>query len=131
MEKIILISDCEDPDLIAPPGKRSWYTVVHDDIKSYELAKKNPWVGLESIIEGKRYLMDDCVVIFRPARNETVVGKGAREKGYYFFEISNQDASVTLSSRKVYVWGEVIKMADLFKDLSFQAATRVWGVKKY
>lgn len=131
MKKIMLLSDCEDPNLIAPPGKKTWYTVVHDEEASYELAKKNPWVGLESIIEAKTYLMDDCVVIFRPARNENGTHKGDSDKGYYFIEISNQDASIVLSSRKIYLWDEVIKIADLFKGLSFQAATRVWHVKKY
>lgn len=108
-----------------------WYTVVHDERDSQQLAKRNPWNQEDSTFEKRCYLMDDCVVTFRPARCEDrIVRQQDYNKGLYFVEIANQDSSLIFTSRRVYSWEEGFDRISYFKGLSFTAATRIWKAKK-
>jgi len=128
MKKIVLESTS---DYMGGENDVVWYTVLHRDEDASELAASNPWSGDDAVTEAKCFLMDDCVVTFRPARYENRVDEGNYNKDKYFLEISNQDASVIMSSRKVYLWADVLELAEAFKGLSFKTATRVWSVQKY
>lgn len=127
MKKIVFKSTS---DYLGADNDVVWYTVLHREEDSSVLAT-NPWSGDEAVTEKKCFLMDDCVVTFRPARYETRVDEKYYNKDKYFLEISNQDSSLIMSSRKVYPWADVLERAEAFRGLSFKAATRVWGVKKY
>lgn len=128
MKKIVLESTS---DYMGGEDDTVWYTVLHREESTSEFVAKNPWSGDDAVTEGKCFLMDDCVVTFRPARYENLVDEGQYNKDKYFLEISNQDASVIMSSRKVYLWADVLELAEAFRGLSFNTAIRVWGVKKY
>ena len=131
MEKVLLVSD-SDGDRARETGTSSlWYTVIHDNMSPLEQANKNPWNRDQSTYEKRCYLMDDCVVSFRPARFEDRIDRQQdHNKGLYFIEIGNHDGSAILTSRMVYAWEKVLEFANQFKGLSFTAATRVWKAKK-
>lgn len=111
--------------------KPYWYTVCHPKNQLSETPHKNPWNQDEAEFEQTVYLADDCVITMRPARySVNPDGGGDYEKDHYFLEISNQDASVILSSAQTYKWDEVNQLAFFFRGISFTAATRIWKVKK-
>ncbi|WP_341961240.1 hypothetical protein [Pseudomonas sp. RC10] len=111
--------------------KPYWYTVCHAQNELPEHPEKNPWNQDEAEFETTVYLADDCVITMRPARYSlNTDGGGDYEKDHYFLEVSNQDASVILSSAQTYRWEEVNQLALFFRGISFTAATRVWKVKK-
>lgn len=131
MEKIVLISDSDDEKARDIDAPSQWYTVVHEVVNSRELATRNPWSHDESIYEKQCYLMDDCVISFRPARYEDRIGRiQDYNKGLYFIEIANQDSTQIFTSNKVYEWDKVVSLSGLFTGVSFTAATRVWKAKK-
>lgn len=131
MEKIVLLSDSDSEHARETGTPSLWYTVIHDSNLYDEQAKKNPWNQDESVFEKRCYLMDDCIVSFRPARFEDRIDRQQdRNKGHYFIEIANQDGSYILTSRLVYTWDQAIEFASYFKGLSFNAASRVWKSKK-
>jgi hypothetical protein len=104
-----------------------WYTVApvghsRDKDEEPEDALKNPWNGDEAEMVFECPFPDQCVISIRPTKDH-----GRRE---YFLEISNQDESIRLSSRKIYEWEEVMKLASFFKEASFFAAQRIWKSKK-
>lgn len=96
-----------------------------------DIANVNPWNKDKAIIQKKWYLMDDCVVMLKPARMEDRISRSRHEPvRFYFIEIMNQDESIKFTSRRIYSWDEVIEFVSWFKGLSFTAATKVWKVKK-
>jgi hypothetical protein len=112
-------------------AKPYWYTVCHPQNPLSEVPHKNPWNQDEAEFESTIYLADDCVITIRPARHShSTEGSADHEKDHYFLEISNQDASVILSSVQTYRWEEVNQLAFFFRGISFTAATRVWKAKK-
>jgi hypothetical protein len=105
-----------------------WYTVApvgysRDKDGKLEATRKNPWNGDDAVTVAEFPFPDNCVITIRPIKN---YGKGRT----YFLEISNQDESVRLSSRNIYEWEEVMKLASFFKEASFFAAQRIWKSKK-
>ena len=108
-----------------------WYISEEEFKNNKKVADFNPWNKDEAITIAKNYLMDDCVVIFRPARMEDRISRSRDAPVmFYFIEIMNQDESIKFASRRIYPWEKVIEFASWFKGLSFVAATRVWKVKK-
>ena len=108
-----------------------WYISEEEFKNNKEVADFNPWNKDEAITIAKSYLMDDCVVIFRPARMEDRISRSRDAPVmFYFIEIMNQDESIKFTSRRIYPWEKVIEFTSWFKGLSFVAATRIWKVKK-
>lgn len=108
-----------------------WYFFEDEYKNKKDIADINPWNKDKAITQKKWYLMDDCVVMFRPARMEDRIKRSRDEPvTSYFIEIMNQDESIKFTSRRIYSWDKVIEFASWFKGLSFIAATRVWQVKK-
>jgi len=112
-------------------AKPYWYFVCHSQNQLPGHSHKNPWNQDEAEFESTVYFADDCVITIRPARYSYKPDDSAdHEKDHYFLEISNQDASVILSSVQTYRWEEVNQLAFYFRGISFTAATRVWKSKK-
>ena len=131
MKKIVYVSEIDMLDAMESDVDHIWYTVVNNEKEAIEACSRNPWNGINAITTGTLYLLDDCVLTIRPARSVQVPDSNKDFcKNRYFIEISNQDGSICYSSYKNYSWDDAIKHSSLFKGLSFNAAVRVWGIKK-
>ncbi|WP_317697296.1 hypothetical protein [Xylocopilactobacillus apis] len=105
----------------------TWFAVNNDENNPLDY---NPWNQDLAEIKKKFLLLDQCVILFRPAFAKDEYSNREYNKGCYFLEITNQDGSITYSSKKLYTWEQLTPLAALFKDLSFSAASRVWKAKK-
>lgn len=131
MDKLIFRSESDRTNASESFCESVWYTVVDEHEELEAQGNVNPWNQDCAVIKKTLYLMDDCVIVIRPARsNDKIEITRDYDMGYYFIEIMNQDGSEKYSSHKIYKWDEVIEKAYLFKGLSFSAASRVWKVKK-
>lgn len=131
MNKIIFRSESERERAKEKNTDYVWYTLVDSAEQAEQLSNMNPWNKDDAVIRKKLYLLDDCVIVIRPARSEDKIETTKDfNKGYYFIEIMNQDASIKHSSRAIYLWEQAIEYSSWFKGLSFSAALRVWNVKK-
>lgn len=130
MDKIIF-EFFSETSISRNPEDLVWY-FFEDQLKNEkDIADINPWNKDKAITQKKMYLMDDCVVMLRPARMEDRIRRSRDEPvTSYFIEIMNQDESIKFISRRIYSWDKVIEFASWFRGLSFTAATRVWKVKK-
>ena len=131
MKKIAIRCRSNRENAVDIGAKPYWYFVCHSQNQLPGHSHKNPWNQDEAEFESTVYLADDCVITIRPARYSYKPDDSAdHEKDHYFLEISNQDASVILSSVQTYRWEEVNQLAFYFRGISFTAATRVWKSKK-
>jgi len=131
MEKLIFYSSSDREKARDDGVDGSWFTVVGDLDLAMEMADVNPWNGDAAIIRKKYKLFNDCLVSIRPARSNDGVGRQEYNKGRYFIEIEGNCSGERLSSRKVYLWAEAVEISGLFEGLSFEAACRVWKIKKF
>lgn len=125
---IYSVSDRDSPCAIS--NENQWFTLARDEMQASIGADKNPWNNSLAIIKKKYELLDDCAVSIRPAHSIDPIDKKEHQKGLYFVEIESSSQGKTLSSRKLYNWEDAIRIIAKFEGLSFQAAERVWKVKK-
>jgi hypothetical protein len=109
-----------------------WFTIADESDVYLADVLRNPWNGDDAeIVAEKFYFSNDCVITIHPAQSHQECEPKKRHfKGEYFLEISDYDASTKYSSRKLYRWEEIIKLASMFKGLSFLAAQRIWRFQK-